>query len=113
MFVLRSIFWLAALVMLLPPAESNQQAPRVSLVHAFYATRILVQDVTGVCERNPEACETSRQALALMALKLETGADIVSAGLFAGNPHVDPDADHGTLTVEDLGPAWSMADIRP
>ena len=113
MFVLRSIFWLAALVMLLPSAESNEPAPRVSLVHAFYATRVLVQDVTGVCERNPQACETSREALALMALKLETGAGIVSAGLFASNPHVDPDADHGTLTIDDLAPAWSMADARP
>jgi hypothetical protein len=109
MFVLRSLFWLAAVVMILPPASSDEPAPRVSLLHAAYAARVILQDITGVCERNPEACETSREALALMARKLETGADIVSAGIGASRGFVDPQADHGTLTPADLEPAWSMA----
>ena len=66
-----------------------------------------MQDVTGVCDRNPDACETSRQALVLLTQKLETGADIVSAGIKAGR--ADPTMDHGTLTTADLEPVWALA----
>ena len=113
MFVLRSLFWLSTLVMLLPPsADGGQPAPRLSLLHAAYATRVLAQDVTGVCERNPEACATSREAMALIKRKLETGMGIVAAGMEASGTFVDPNADHGTLKREDLEFGWSLADAR-
>ena len=100
MFILRSLFWLSTLVLLLPPA-GTEPPPRVSVLHAAYSARILLQDVTGVCERNPAACATSRKALTLLTRKLETGAGIIAAGMAA---------DHGTLRAEDLEPAWSVAD---
>ena len=110
MFVLRSLFWLATVVVLLPPsADSHESAPRVSLLHTAYAARVLLQDLTGVCERHPEACATSREALVLLTQKLETGAEIVSAGIAAGQSFSDPRADHGTLTTADLEPAWGAA----
>ncbi len=107
MFVLRSLFWLTTLTLLLPPA-AGEPPPRVSLLHAAYSARVLMQDLTGVCERNPEACATSRQALTLLTSKLETGAGIVAAGIAAGRA-----IDRGTLKAEDLDPAWSVADARP
>jgi len=110
MFMLRSAFWLATVVMLLPPAEDGQPAPRVSLLHTAYAARILIQDVTGVCARHPDACAASRDAIVLVGRKIETGAGIVSAGIAAGQTLTDPDADHGTLTSADLEPAWSLAE---
>ena len=103
MFILRSLFWLSTLVLLLPPA-GTEPPPRVSVLHAAYSARILLQDVTGVCERNPAACATSREALTLLTRKLETGAGIIAAGM------ADSAADHGTLRAEDLEPAWSVAD---
>ena len=111
MFVLRCLAWLTALVMLLPPSAEGEPAPRVSVIHAAYAAKVLMQDLTGVCERNPRACATSKEALALLAGKLETGAGIVSAGIAAGQALSEP-ADHGTLTPADLEPAWSVADAR-
>ena len=113
MFVLRSFAWLTTLLLLLPPAADGQPAPRVSLIQAAYAAKILVQDVTGVCERNPAACSTSKEALALLSDKLETGAVIVSAGFIAAQAGSGPRADHGTLTASDLEPAWSSANSRP
>ena len=107
MFVLRSLFWLATLVLLLPPSGA-EPAPRVSMLHAAYSARILLQDLTGVCTRNPEACATSREALQLLTRKLETGAGIFASGVSAARA-----ADHGTLRAEDLAPAWSLADARP
>lgn len=110
MFVLRSLFWLGTIVLLLPPSEDGREpAPRVSLLHTAYAARVLLQDVTGVCERHPDACTASRAAMVLLARKLETGAGIVSAGIQAGETYADPDTDHGTLTTTDLEPDWSLA----
>lgn len=110
MFVLRSLFWLTTVVLLLPASPDGEEAaPRVSLLHTAYAARVLVQDVTGVCGRHPEACETSREALVLLTQKLETGAEIVTAGIAAGRTASEPDIDHGTLTAEDLAPGWVAA----
>ena len=114
MFIVRSVFWLTTLVVLLPPAADGDPPPRVSLMHAALATQVLIEDVTGVCERNPEACATSREALALLGRKLETGADIVVAGIAASRSEPPfAAADHGTLTSSDMQPAWSLSTIEP
>ena len=114
MFALRTLFWLSSVVMLLPPSPDGQQpAPRVNVLQAVYATRVLLQDLTGVCERNPEACATSRTALVLLSRKLETGAGIVASGIAVGQgetPFLASDADHGTLRMDDLTPEWSLAE---
>jgi hypothetical protein len=113
MFALRSLFWLSTLVMLLPPTTDGGPAPRVNVLHAAYAARVLLQDITGVCERNPQACETSRTALALLSRKLETGAGIVASGMAVGQGNIDlfvSDADRGTLQQQDLAAPWSVAE---
>jgi len=126
MFVLRSIFWLGTIVLLLPPSEDGREpAPRVSLLHTAYAARVLIEDVTGVCQRNPEACAASREAVVLLGRKLETGAGIVAAGVQAGRGQinggdasgtvaaVEAGIDHGTLREEDLAPEWTFAANDP
>ena len=112
MFVLRSLFWLSTVVMLLPAAPDGQPAPRVSLLQTAYAAKILVQDVTGVCARHPEACATSREALHLLTMKIGTGADIVSSGIVAGQAFYDANIDRGTLTQADLQPEWSAVEAH-
>ena len=106
MFLLRSTFWLTTLLVLLPPAEHGGQAPRVNLLEAVYAARDIIQDITGVCERNPAACATSRAAAQAMTRKLETGANIVSASIAAGERWSRSEGDHGTLNPSDMEPAW-------
>jgi Family of unknown function (DUF5330) len=107
MFVLRSLFWLSAVVLLLPPsADGKDPAPRVSLIHTAYAARALLEDFSGICVRNPDACSASREALALLGRKIETGASVVSAGIAASHGQTTQ-VDHGTLTASDLAIAWS------
>jgi hypothetical protein len=112
MFILRSLCWLAAVVMLLPPAEGGEPAPRVNLLHAAYSARVIAQDLTGVCQRNPEACAASRSALDLLTRKIETGADIVSAGLTASDVFRTGGGDHGSLRPDDLALAWSAPSAK-
>jgi hypothetical protein len=110
MFILRSLFWLSTVVLLLPPSEDGREpAPRVNLIHTAYAARVLLQDVTGVCERNPEACAASREAMVLLTRKLETGAGIVVASVKAGQETSAANVDHGTLTEADLEAVWALA----
>ena len=45
-----------------------------------------------------------------MTRKLETGADIVAAGIAAGQAGTA--ADHGTLLAADLEPAWSAVETQ-
>jgi hypothetical protein len=114
MFVIRSLFWLTAVVAVLPPASDGDPAPRVSLLQAAYATRILIEDVTGVCDRNPEACATSQAGLALLGRKLETGAGLVATGFGSGDDEPRPAAaDHGTLIDADLEPTWAVTAAAP
>ena len=110
MFFIRAAFWLSTLVLLLPPSQNGEPAPRVNVLHAAYATRILFQDVSGVCDRNPDACATSREALAHLSRKLTTGAQIVSAGIAAGKsrPRTEPELP-GTLSPSDLEPEWGAS----
>jgi hypothetical protein len=112
MFVLRSLFWLATLVMLLPASHEGELPPRVSLVQAAYAAKVLLQDVTGVCERHPEACATSREAMRVVGKKIGTGAEIVSSGIVVGQALYELHADQGTLTANDLQPAWSVVEAK-
>ncbi len=111
--MLRSLFWLTSLVILLPPSSDGAPAPRVSLIHTAYSARILLQDVTRVCARNPEACAASRDAIVLLARKVETGAGIVSAGVAASQALSAEDPRLGTLTAADLRPEWALADAGP
>jgi hypothetical protein len=111
MFILRSLFWLSTLVVLLPASPDGGEPPRVNLLHTAYSVRVIMQDVTGVCERNPDACAVSREALALLTQKLATGASIVTASVKAGQDLQLTDADHGTLTAADLEPTWSVAEV--
>ena len=113
MFFLRSLGWLSAVVLLLPPAADGEPPPRVSFLQAAYAGKVLLQDITGVCERNPQACATSRATLALVQAKVETGAGILSAGVAAGRAASDFNLDRGTLAPTDLEPAWSLANSQP
>jgi hypothetical protein len=113
MFVLRSVFWLSTVVLLLPASpDGKEPAPRVSLINTALAARAFVQDMSGMCERNPGACAVGRETLSLVTMKLQTGVGIVSAGISAGRSEPDREADHGTLTAKDLDIAWSFAEVQ-
>jgi len=102
MFLIRSLFWLTIAVLLLPPA-GEEPAPRVGLYQTALAARALAHDLAGLCERNAEACATSREAADLFTRKLETGAGIVGSAF--GEQEEVP---HGSLTAADMAAPWAL-----
>lgn len=106
MFIIRSVFWLTVVVLLLPPA-GEEPAPRVGLVQTALATRALVHDVLGVCERNAEACATGREAVGLLGRKLETGARMVGSAVGDRGGETQ-----GNLTAADMATPWSLPQPR-
>ncbi|MDQ0324551.1 hypothetical protein J2R99_000400 [Rhodopseudomonas julia] len=114
MFLFRSIFWLTALILVLPPSPDGGPPPRVTLLESALAFQVLAKDVSGVCDRHPEACATSRETFTLLSRKIATGRDMASAALSAstgGND--DGDVDHGSLNASDLSVPWSGRGAPP
>ena len=102
MFVIRSLFWLTLAVLMLPPSGDNPP-PRVGLFETALAARVLVHDLTGVCDRNAEACATSRDAVELFTRKLETGAGMVETAIAGRASEVE-----GNLTAADMAAPWAL-----
>lgn len=76
-FIIRSVFWLSLVLLLIPfGAGGEGQKDIVSPVEALLAARGAIQDVTGMCERKPEVCETGRAALHTIGVRAREGARI-------------------------------------
>jgi hypothetical protein len=105
-FLIRSLFWLTIVVLMLPPS-GDTPPPRVGLYQTAFAARALVHDITGLCERNAEACATSRDAAELFTRKLQTGADMVESA-FAGRS----DELQGNLSAADIAAPWLLPQPR-
>lgn len=105
MFLVRSAFWLAVVVMLLPAdKETGEQAPRVTAFEAISAAGAAVSDFSQFCNRNPEACATGGSAMHVFADKIRVGAKMLS-GAFSDHKTGVPN-DGGTLKPDDIKPAW-------
>ena len=113
MFLLRSIFWLSTVVVLLPASpDGREPAPRVSLLHTAYAARTILQDMTGVCRRNPMPVPQAAKRSPFEPEARDRRGDCshrIRAGQSADQ---QASTDHGTLTETDLETVWSMAQSR-
>lgn len=114
MFLIRTAFWLAVVVMLIPVDEKvarEATAPAATPIGAFEAVgaaQATLDDMGGFCARNPDVCEVGGRVATTFALKAKTGVGILSGFLddqLSASPGTDA-ADAGTLTPADLEPAW-------
>ena len=82
-FIIRSVFWLSLVLLLIPlgGGGSGSQEDVVSPVEALLAARGAIQDVTGMCERKPEVCETGKAALHTIGVRAREGARIAYEAL--------------------------------
>jgi hypothetical protein len=129
MFLLRTAFWMSVALALLPSFVSNQVTtvpPDVGAADAMTAASATVADLSGLCERRPDACAAGAQFATAFVRRAQAGAKIVYdfMGEQAGKP--EPSAvtaavgkspaevpgtevvkpSQSTLTAADMAPAW-------
>jgi hypothetical protein len=82
-FIIRSIFWLSLVLLIIPFGGTGGEGQEdvVSPVEALLAARGAIQDVTGMCERKPEVCETGKAALHTIGVRAREGARIAYEAL--------------------------------
>ena len=99
-FIIRSIFWLSLVLLIIPFGGSggNGQENMVSPVEALIAARGAIQDVTGMCERKPEVCETGKAALHTIGVRAREGARIAYEAL---DSRYGDDADGTEMAARD------------
>ena len=77
-FLLRMAFWLTIVLALLPTGSSQPQAranaPQIDATNAVVAAGAAVSDMSGFCERQPEACKVGAQAAVAIGQRAQAGA---------------------------------------
>lgn len=77
-FLIRTGFWFSLVLLFLPlaPDGASDGGDAVGPLQAIVAARDAIGDVTGMCERKPEVCETGRAALQTIGVRARESARI-------------------------------------
>jgi len=68
-------FWFS-LVLLALPLDTVGGASGVSPIQAFFAARAAVDDISGICERQPDVCDVGRAAMQTIGVRAKESARI-------------------------------------
>ncbi|HET7595962.1 MAG TPA: DUF5330 domain-containing protein [Burkholderiales bacterium] len=79
-FLIRCVFWLSLVLLIIPldTGATKSDQPSVGPIQAFFAAREAVQDMAGICTREPEVCTTGRAALHTITARAREGVRIAS-----------------------------------
>lgn len=118
-FLLRVAFWLSIVLVLLPSGDYHpkDQAPRIGAADAVNAASAAVSDLSGFCDRQPDACEVGGQAAIAFGQRAQAGArylfDLMQdqltptqTGSIAGATGARTAPSQHTLKPSDLEPEW-------
>jgi hypothetical protein len=115
-FLFRVCFWLGIVLVMLPSGDYQPKnaAPTIGAADAIGAATAAVSDMSGFCQRQPEACEVGGQAAVAIGQRAQAGAkflfDVISEKMVpAQTGSVKADRLHGsqdTLTDTDRDLQW-------
>jgi len=74
-FLIKSAFWLSLVLLVIPFGGKNDE-PTVGAIEAFFAVRAVIDDMSGLCERRPQACEVGRSAFHTIGVRARESARI-------------------------------------
>ncbi|MGB3644853.1 MAG: DUF5330 domain-containing protein [Mesorhizobium sp.] len=100
-FLIRMAFWFSLVLLALPfdtaSDPSGQQS--VSPIQALVAAREAVGDLSGLCERKPDVCETGKSAMHTVTVRAIKTARIAAEMLDESDPVAQPDTRTTTGSV--------------
>lgn len=73
-FLIRAAFWFSLVLLLLP--FGGEDGAEVGPLRAFLAARAAVDDISGICERKPDVCETGKAALHTIGVRAKASAQL-------------------------------------
>ncbi|MFN3764519.1 MAG: DUF5330 domain-containing protein [Aliihoeflea sp.] len=92
-FLFKSAFWLSIALLFIPLAPSSETGePQVGAMDAFFAAREAISDVTGICERKPEACEVGGALVGSMGVRAREGARLAYEALDGQFGEAEPES---------------------
>lgn len=101
-FLIKSAFWLSLVLLLIPfGGQGADGEAQVGPVDTLIAARAFIGDVAGLCERQPETCETGKAALHTIGVRAREGARIAYGILdeHFGEPATEQTAQQSVDTV--------------
>jgi hypothetical protein len=75
-FLIRTAFWFSLVLLALPLNTGSDGAPSVGAVQAFMAAREAIGDISAICERKPDVCETGKSAMHTVGIRAREAARI-------------------------------------
>ena len=77
-FLIRSAFWLSLVLLIIPfdGGAAGPEAETVGALQAMNAAREAIGDVSGICERKPDVCETAGAAFQTIGVRAREGAKL-------------------------------------
>jgi hypothetical protein len=77
-FLIRMTFWFSLVLLALPfdMGDTGSGEPSVGAIQTFLAAREAVGDLSGICERKPDVCETGKSALQTVGVRAREAARI-------------------------------------
>jgi len=130
-FLLRMAFWLGVVLILLPTGSSSRYSAsgnEIGAADAISAASATVEDLRGFCTRQPGACTVGSHVATSLGYRAQAGAKLLydlltdalaprqtgslAATSARGGARIPTDkatpqqASQGTLTPNDLAPAW-------
>jgi hypothetical protein len=120
-FLLRMAFWLSIVLVLMPSGAPQPNAPKIEAGDAVSAAFAAVSDMSGFCDRQPEACDVGGKAAVVLGQRAQAGAKFIFDVLSERMAPAETGSIKGaklpvsqdTLTAEDLKPAWQGVSSRP
>jgi hypothetical protein len=114
-FLLRVAFWLSIVLVLLPSGGAERNMPEIGASEAVSAAFAAVSDMSGFCERQPDACDVGGKAAVAFGHRAQAGAKFLfdyltdkmspaETGSISA-PRTIP-ASQDTLSAQDLKPVW-------
>lgn len=101
-FLLRMAFWLGLVLLLLPISTAEDGSRQIGAWQALSAAQSAVSDLSGFCDRQPQACAVGGQLLAHIGDKAQAAAGWLLENVQASG---DKSGAH-SLTPQDLAPSW-------